>query len=71
MPVTSMEKAEITARSGVLRSATGRSGAVGDAQQIYTADAAPNHYGGEFKYTESPTGDTPESDSTTYTSVAV
>lgn len=71
MAISGHLQSQITARAGLLRAGTGRAACVGDAEQIYLTDEAPNHYAGEFKYTERPTGDTPEEAPTTaYTEVA-
>lgn len=73
MAIEGHEKAQITARAGLLRAGTGRAEAVGDSQSIFlTDDEDPNSLGGEFRYTEDPEGERIPEDppQTPYTNVA-
>lgn len=70
MAITGHQKAQLTARAGVLRAGTGRAGAVGDTNQVYSA-AGTTHLAGEFLYKEAPAGeDHADAPSPTFTSVA-
>jgi hypothetical protein len=73
MAILGYLKAQITARAGVLRAATGRAYSVGGDQDMFLVDVAPNAYAGEFLYTEEPINKVPECDPntpTTFTRVA-